>query len=180
MREGKLAIFFGYALTLLSAAAQAGSAPKELYGKSISVQWSESVTGRNGGDQTEQNFLVTRLMNIYVSSSGRPFVRVMGGGSRFGRGAPSFSARANPTRKIASISKDARLSSTENCRVARVGSPLIWTAPAQGAKPPLSMDGRQSGKNIVLQMGGRGRVEVSSIQIGSVSCSIQEGNVFGH
>jgi hypothetical protein len=37
----------------------------------------------------------------------------------------------------------------------------------------------QLGKNIVQQMGGRGRVELSSIQIGSVSCSIKGGNVFG-
>jgi hypothetical protein len=42
-------------LTLLSAAAHAGSAPKELYGKSISVAWSESITGRPGGDQTTRN-----------------------------------------------------------------------------------------------------------------------------
>jgi hypothetical protein len=43
MREGKLAIFFGSALTLLSAVARAGSAPppKELYWKSIIVRWVE-------------------------------------------------------------------------------------------------------------------------------------------
>jgi hypothetical protein len=31
-------------LTLLSAAAHAGSTPKELYGKSITVAWSESIS----------------------------------------------------------------------------------------------------------------------------------------
>jgi hypothetical protein len=63
------------ALTLLSATAHAGSAPKELYGKSITVQWSESIVGSVGGEQSTRNWLIPRLMNIYVSTAGRPFVR---------------------------------------------------------------------------------------------------------
>jgi hypothetical protein len=39
------------ALTMLTAEAHAGSAPKELYGKSITVQWSESITGRQGASK---------------------------------------------------------------------------------------------------------------------------------
>jgi hypothetical protein len=41
------------------------------------------------------------------------------------------------------------------------------------------INGRQAGKNIAQQFGGKGQVDVSSIQIGSVSCSIREGDVFG-
>lgn len=48
MREGKLAVFFGGTLTLLSAAANAGAVPKDLYHKSISGAWTESVTGKYG------------------------------------------------------------------------------------------------------------------------------------
>jgi hypothetical protein len=80
MREGTLAILFGGALTLLPAAAYAGSVPKELYGKSITVQWSESLIGRRAGDQTTQNWLRVYLMNIYISNAGRPFVRWTGRG----------------------------------------------------------------------------------------------------
>jgi hypothetical protein len=40
------------------------------------------------------------------------------------------------------------------------------------------INGREGGKNIVHYT-GRGRAEVFSIRIGSVSCSIREGNVFG-
>jgi hypothetical protein len=58
-----------------SAIAYAGSAPKELYGKSIAVQWNESLTGRQAADQTTQNWLTSGQMSIYISSAGRPFVR---------------------------------------------------------------------------------------------------------
>jgi hypothetical protein len=37
--------------SLFSALVHAGSAPKELFGKSIAVQWSEPLTGRYGGEQ---------------------------------------------------------------------------------------------------------------------------------
>jgi hypothetical protein len=48
MREGKLATFLGSALTLLlSALAYAESAPKELYGKSIVISWTEHRNQRH-------------------------------------------------------------------------------------------------------------------------------------
>jgi hypothetical protein len=170
------------ALALLSAAAHAGSAPKELYGKSVAVQWSETVTGRSSGDQmgdqTVQNFLVTHLMSIYVSSAGRPFVRLMSSGRISRNGGDSFTAPGQ------SDAKD---------RVDFQGrSIVVYRELASGARriaidlvgagtecKAAVINGRQAGRTIALQMGGRGRVEVSSIEIGSVSCSIKEGNVFG-
>jgi hypothetical protein len=179
MREGKLTTFLCCALTLLSAVAHAGSAPKELYGKSISVQWSESVTGQSGGDQGVQNFLVTRLMDVYVSSAGRPFVRLMGGGARINRsGGDRFTA---PDQSDAKDRVDFQGRSIVVYRELKSGARRIaidLDGAGTGCKATV-INGRQAGKNIALQMGGRGRVEVSSIEIGSVNCSIKEGNVFG-
>jgi hypothetical protein len=84
------------ALTLLSAAAHAGSAPKELYGKSIVVAWSESRDQRVETEKEVRNFGQAVQMNLYISTAGRPFSRtserVMGGYDlrrNPGAGAPS-------------------------------------------------------------------------------------------
>jgi hypothetical protein len=42
------------------------------------------------------------------------------------------------------------------------------------------INGRQGGKNIVQHILGDAQVEVSSVQVQSVNCSIKEGNVFGN
>jgi hypothetical protein len=44
---------------LLCAVAYAGSAPKDLYGKSITVQWSESFNGKMETEQVARNFGIT-------------------------------------------------------------------------------------------------------------------------
>lgn len=90
MREGKLATIFCSALALVSGVAYAGSAPKELYGKSIAVTWTESITGKFGPDPVTRNVGRPYQMSIYISSAGRPFVRVIESG--FG-GSYSYSRR---------------------------------------------------------------------------------------
>lgn len=80
MRKEKLATFLGSTLTLLSAVAYAGSAPTELCGKSITVAWSETLIQRAESEQGIRNFGWSAQMNIYVSTAGRPFVRVIGCG----------------------------------------------------------------------------------------------------
>jgi hypothetical protein len=76
MREGKLATFLATALTLPSAVAYAGSAPRELYGKSIIVSWTETRIQRAETDQQAHNVGIAAQMDIYISAAGRPFVRI--------------------------------------------------------------------------------------------------------
>jgi hypothetical protein len=175
------------ALTLLSAVAYAGSAPKELYGKSITVQWSDSVTGQMPGNQTTQNWLTARSLNIYISSAGRSFVRrtASGDGSAgrryggVGAGSPSF------------VTFPGQSSSEARDRVDFQGRSIVVYTEFQSGARRIAVDlegagcratvinGRQAGKNIVQQNRGRGEVQISSIQVGTVSCSVREGNVFG-
>jgi hypothetical protein len=55
------------ALTLLSSAvAYAGSAPKELYGKSISLAWTESFTGKYATEQMTRSFGISYRMQVYA------------------------------------------------------------------------------------------------------------------
>jgi hypothetical protein len=94
MREGKLATIFCSLLTLVSTVA---SAPKELYGKSVTVQGSESLTGKLGGEQLTRNVGIAYQMNVYVSTAGRSFVRLVrssiGGFTREGRSGLSVTGR---------------------------------------------------------------------------------------
>jgi hypothetical protein len=175
-------------VTLLSVVAYAGSAPKELYGKSITVQWSESITGRKGGGQTTQNWLRAYLMNIYVSSAGRPFVRLTEGGTggaekRFGgmgAGNPSFfttpgGSSTNPTDHVDFQGRSIVVYREFQSDARRIAIDLDGNGAGCNAGV---INGRQSGKSIVQQQAGRGEVEASSIQIASVSCSVRDGNVF--
>jgi hypothetical protein len=174
-------------LTLLSAAAHAGSAPRELYGKSISVAWSESITGRPGGDQTTRNWLRVYLMNIYISSVGRPFVRLTMGGT----GNSEKTRGAHGTGNLSSSTAPDQPSSEATDRVDFQGRSIAVYREFQSGARRIAIDwdgagckasvinGRQAGKNIVQQSGGKGQFDVSSIQVGTVSCSVREGNVFG-
>lgn len=65
------------ALSLLSASTYAGSAPKELYGKSISVVWSEAIAQRPDSQQWTRHIGESYNMSIYISTEGRPFVRLV-------------------------------------------------------------------------------------------------------
>jgi hypothetical protein len=125
--------------SLFSALVHAGSAPKELFGKSIAVQWSEPLTGRYGGEQFTQNIgYIRRLM--------RP-LRV----NR--RDQMSFEGRS--------------IVVTDNLTAARVALPLILTALTQAARPRL-LTGINLVTTPRGQMAARGGIfEASSIQIGT-------------
>jgi hypothetical protein len=136
-------------LTLLSAAAHAGSAPKELYGKSITVQWSEAHSERYQSEQVTREIGVARQMSIYISTAGRPFVRVLqtgiagysrqqNGGVAVARGSTSDVAPGeSPSAAKDRVDFEGR--SIDNYRVARAELPSTSMAAAQAAKRLSSM-----------------------------------------
>jgi hypothetical protein len=63
------------ALTLLSAVADAGSAPKELYGKSIIISWTEHQSWRPLGQADFRDINVPLSRKIYVGTKGQWFHR---------------------------------------------------------------------------------------------------------
>jgi hypothetical protein len=187
MREGKLAIFLAGALTLQCAAAYAGSAPKELYGKSIAVQWNESVASRKAADQTTQNWLRSGGMSIYISSAGRPFVRRSLRGARIWAGRSGTKGAGG---RSVDTSPDQSTSDAKD-RVDFQGRSIVVYSEFQSGARRIAIDldsagtgckasvinGRQAGKNIAQQT-GFGPIEVTSVHVDSVNCSIREGNVF--
>ena len=176
------------ALSLLSVVAWAAPAPKEVNGKSIAVTWTESVTGRFGNEQLVRNVGRSYQMNIYVSSAGRPFVRVVQSG--FG-GSYGYALRM-PGSRSSDIAPGEPPSTAKEYRVQFEGrSIVVYREFASGAhRIAVDVDGagtackasvvngRQAG-NALQRTEGRGPMEISSVQVGAVSCSIREGNVFG-
>jgi hypothetical protein len=175
-------------LTLLSAVAHAGSAPKELYGKSITVQWSETRIQRSETEKDTRNFGQAIRMHLYISTAGRPFVQTLSVGTggvdwRRGGGVPvaGHFAETGPD-----------VSSTKNERVDFEGRTIIVYRqfPSGARRVVVEFDGaptnckasvtygKEGGKNEAWNS-GLGRVEVFSIQVSGVNCSIQGGNVFG-
>ncbi len=62
-------VLFGLLLPQASYAA----APKELYGKSVSITWTETREQRPEGEQAWRQIVGTQTLNIYVSEAGRLF-----------------------------------------------------------------------------------------------------------
>jgi hypothetical protein len=172
-------------LTLLLAVAYAGSAPKELYGKSISVAWSQTSIQRLEADQRTRSIGRAVQVHIYISTAGRPFVRTVQGGAP--SGVPvGRSGGSGETREITPGD------SASNDRVNFEGHSVVLYTQFQSGARRIAIDvdaagtnckatvvhGRERGQNIVRTT-GVGRAEVISTEVAAVSCSIREGNVFG-
>jgi hypothetical protein len=176
------------ALTPLSAAAHAESAPKELYGKSIIVTWTESVTGKLGGEEVTRNFVKSYQMSIYLSTAGRPFMRLIQGGAGVGNhhlqgiGGVAGQLENSPDASQHEIHVDFAGRSIVVYREFESGAHRIaieFDGTNTNCKATV-VNGRQAGKKGLVQVSSRGgRTEVSSIEVGTTNCSIREGNVFG-
>jgi hypothetical protein len=127
-------------------------------------------------------------MNVYVSTAGRPFVRLI----QSGTGGFAREFRSNVATYGWSVSDDAAPGQPsakdhvnfEGRSIAvyrefqsgarRIAIDLDGT----GCKATV-IDGRRPGDKLLPQTASGRTFKASSIQIGAVNCSIQEGNVFG-
>ena len=179
-----IGVFTTLTLLTASAAAHAGSAPKELYGKSIIVTWTESRSGKSASEQIMRNLGMSGRLSIYISTAGRPFVRVrqvgIGSGSRYKGSFTSTGTSMFETAPGQSAARDHV--DFEGRRI------VVHREFKSGARQiAIDLEGAGCKANIVIgkQVGrstlqaGRGVFEASSIQAGNASCSIQDGNVFG-
>jgi hypothetical protein len=173
-------------LILSSAAAHAGSAPKELYGKSIVVAWTESVTGKVGGDEVTRSFVRAYQMSMYLSTAGRPFMRLIQGSASTNHHLQGMGFGVGPLETSPVASQNAG-------HIDFAGRSIVVYREFESGAHRIAIEfdgtntnckatvvnGRQAGKNGFVQSSVRGgRIEVSSIEVGTTNCSIKEGNVF--
>jgi hypothetical protein len=182
------AISFVCSLAALITAGEAAPAPpKELYGKSIVLSWSETRTGGSGG------FLTLSLqMSIYVSTEGRTFRRVVVTRGSRRRGLSQGQHHATASREHGP--GEGPPPGVKAGRTQFAGHSLIMTTEFQSGARQITVDfdssftscqakvvhGKEAGVGTMRQtsvFGGK-QVDVRGIEVSGVTCSVKEGNVF--
>jgi len=178
------------ALTLSSTIAHAGSAPKELYGKSITVAWSENIESNNTGQRVIQNHMEAHTLSVYVSNAGRTFARLL---TAFANSGPRGKG-ANQFKGGSQVDQDPEHAVSTNQIAARFEGRqlLLDTKFESGARRvAVNFNGEYSTCNVTIIQGREGgaktmviggfgaqRREIHSIQTVAAACSIREGNIF--
>jgi len=163
---------------------------RDVYGKSITVSWSESITGKLGYESESRNASRTYQLSLYISTAGRPFVRLTQHAAGFGF---NLGKRSGPGRigNVSQTAPDESSTSTKADHVKFEGRSVVVYRELESGARRIAIDldgpnscranvviGRQSGRAAVLRLRS-GSFEISSIQTTAVSCSVSEGNVFG-
>lgn len=174
-------------LAALASANAASSPPRQLYGKSIVVSWTETRSQRLASEQGPfRSVSVSMQRSIYISTEGRPFLRtnvtanlgrraasgkaeaVGAGGTNFSGGPRSLQFRGNSIVMTGEFKASARRveinfdSSFQNCSAQAI------TAKQVGAKMAVW-------RGIAAQ---GALLEIESVSAGPASCSVRSGNVF--
>jgi len=153
--------------------------PKELYGKSVSVTWTETREQRPVGEEAWRQVSGSQTLNIYVSEAGRAFNNL------------SYSTRAGSAERKGEIAGSGKRSINFNGR-----SLLILMPHGSGGATRITADfdaGFSScGAQVTRAKESEGTVirnysgiikrvnEIRSIKVGGVSCGIRSGNVFAN
>jgi hypothetical protein len=168
-------VLFGVFLPLPSYAAP----PKDLYGKSISITWTETREQRPVGEEAWRQVAGSQTLNMYVSEAGRVFNN------------QSYSTRGGSAERTGEIAGSGKRSINFNGR-----SLLILMPHGTGGATRITADldagfsscsaqvtrAKESEGTIIRNYSGiiKRVNEIRSIQVGSVSCSIRSGNVFAN
>jgi hypothetical protein len=167
------------AAAVLSTSATA--APSGLYGKSVTVSWTESRSQRDVGEQAFKPVSIPFTLIVYVSSEGRPFHRITSTSPRgatgskervSGSGASSQGAFSLQFQGNTLVSSRSNGGYGLHIQVSFDSGFTSCTAQVVAA--------RQTGaKSVMLRSIASGMtVEVESLSAGSASCSISQGNAF--
>ncbi len=158
------------AVLLAAADAHAATAPAQLRGKSILLNWGESGTYKRLSDGKENASTGKISRTIYVSQPGRAFVRAS---SVSGPYANSSEAGPEKTAESVSFNGNTMIAIGVNTGVARRIS--VTFDPAFSSCTGAVTIGK-SGPGTRIKGFDGAMYEVLSMQPGSVSCAIRDGN----
>lgn len=161
------------AISLLSTTeAKAGSAPRQLHGKSITLSWSESSVFKRGGTSFSNTYNLVRV--VYISQAGRAFVR----GTTSGRGG-GVTKEVGPERTAGRVDfKDNTVIVYQiNRGVAR--RVVVTFDPAfSGCSAGVAVG--KSGPGTTIEGYDGATYEAISVQPSAINCSIREGNALAN
>jgi hypothetical protein len=166
------------------ATAHGASAPKELYGKSVVVSWSENLESKHLGESQMEYHMVSHVLSIYISSAGRAFTRLQSAspGSTFRRRGQGASIDQDPAGGAGHVvvrfeGREILADSKFDSGARRVG---ISFNDSYANCSVRIIQGKEGGAKTIVRTGLGGRIrEIQSIQTATPSCSVKDGNVFG-
>jgi hypothetical protein len=170
-------------LMLLSAAAHAGPAPKELYGKSVIITWTEHRSQRHLDQANFQDVDIPLSRKFYISMKGQLFSRfaAMSPRGREGRAeaiGTSGTTHAGGPREVQFSGRTITVTGASTGGLAR--RTIIEFNEGFTTCEAHVIFAKQTGSDVVV---GRNLVtgqlqEYRSATVTSVTCSVRDGNVF--
>jgi hypothetical protein len=169
------------ALTLLSAAAHAESAPKELYAKSIIISWTEHRNQRILRQANFRDVDISQSYKIYISTKGQWFSRFAraAGEAGFEAVGTSGTSSGGGPREVQISGRNITVTGSNKSGMARRQTinfnDSFTTCEAQ------VIFAKQPGHNVVVGYNlitGAADKEIRSATVSNVSCSVRDGNVF--
>jgi hypothetical protein len=175
------AILAGFLGLPVPNAAIASAAPPQLYGKTVTVSWTEDLMRRSAGEQTFSRRQHPRFAIIYISASGRPFVRIRSV-TRGGNGAIDEQVGASGKTSIGgSQTADFKEKSLTVISVFQGGAQRVQIDfdGNYGSCTASVIAGKEAGFKAYSRLNGaKELVEIQSESTSSATCTIESGNAF--
>lgn len=180
--RGIFAVFFVLQSSVLSAAA--GTAPKELNGKSVVISWNETREQRFVGEEGTRNVTAVGEMTIYVSEAGRPFTRlrysVVGRKGRLRTGKKdAVSGEGGPPRAFSFRSRTMTLQ-TKRGNGGALQFTVEFDAGFQSCGATVVAGHAPGGPIRAKSMISGNRVEILKAEASGASCRVTSGNTFAN
>jgi hypothetical protein len=178
--EKKKILSLGLTMVLMLPSASFAAPPTQLYGKSISISWTESRMQRIGSANDFAMANIPQTLNVYISSKGQYFSR-RGASTRAGSG--SFDAVGTNGQSHEGNARGVTFSGhAMNVSAALSSGARSISVQFDGGFGSCDANviiGRNGGQNIKIKalVGGQ-TVEIKSATASGANCSIREGNVF--
>jgi hypothetical protein len=155
--------------------AQAGP-PAQLFGKSVVIDWSDTRSQRDGDNPEYHTVNGSHTLSIYISTAGRSFISQVNR-TRAGSGRRDQAPEQNGSRTA--VFEGQTMTVFARTRGGVYRTVVHFEGGFTGCSATTGL-GFQSGQTSVSisPITGR-RVEMRSLEVTSVSCSVRSGNVFG-
>ena len=164
---------------LLGSVLGSHAAPAELRGKSVIIKWTESRVQRTVGETAWRSVSIGHELRVYVSTAGRVFSRQINSG-RGGSGVNDQISGSHGSTRIPQFKGQWMvIFGTGMTHGARRTSVTFGGGFSSCSAEVVR--GKQAGAAVMTATSSinNKRLEIQSLTVSGVSCSVQAGNVFG-
>lgn len=161
---------------LVGAEAAQAEPPAQLFGKSVVVTWTDTRSQRDGDNPEYHTVNGSHVLTVYVSTAGRPFIRQV-----------NTTRRGSGGRDQAPGDKGSRTAVFEGQSMTVFGQSrggaqrtvVQFDSGFAGCSATTGLGFEQGQTSVSTSPITGKRVEMRSLTVNSVGCSVQSGNAFG-